>query len=196
MAEVGSMYRAQYSTRPRRPDDSRHRGQSGAPSWLVPAMTEIDMSIFAPREHIERDPYNGMTKEEHEEYEAKKRLLRSRQREVRKIAANPATPNRDTWHCGLCMTVFKPGQEIWLIYEPKFRYFTARCSTCHADHYLPNRPNMMQCSPVRDVVQVPECREGDEGGCCRECGENFNPSGDGWDGLCPTCADRAEEELD
>ena len=31
---------------------------------------------------------------------------------------------------------------------------------------------------------------------CRECGEPYEEGGDGWDGLCPSCADRASIILD
>jgi len=31
---------------------------------------------------------------------------------------------------------------------------------------------------------------------CRECGEPYEEGGDGWDGLCPSCADRASMILD
>lgn len=28
---------------------------------------------------------------------------------------------------------------------------------------------------------------------CRECGAKYDPYGDGYDGMCPSCADMAEE---
>lgn len=28
---------------------------------------------------------------------------------------------------------------------------------------------------------------------CRLCKQRFDPNGDGWDGMCPMCADKAEE---
>lgn len=38
--------------------------------------------------------------------------------------------------------------------------------------------------------------EHDENEHCRECGDTYPQGGDGWDGLCPDCADKAEAKED
>lgn len=37
--------------------------------------------------------------------------------------------------------------------------------------------------------------EDEDEGTCRTCGESYNPYGDGYDGECPSCADKTDQDL-
>jgi len=45
-----------------------------------------------------------------------------------------------------------------------------------------------------DKVYEMHAPEEDEN-ACRDCGEHYDDGGDGYDGLCPSCADKAESEV-
>lgn len=51
-------------------------------------------------------------------------------------------------------------------------------------------------TPELAQVDVDEHNDDDE--TCRDCGAQYPQAGDGWDGLCPACADKKaiEEDVD
>ncbi|MGV1754754.1 hypothetical protein [Agrobacterium sp. CG674] len=59
------------------------------------------------------------------------------------------------------------------------------CDECDGEFTLDRRG-----SPECDVCDECFAKEDDEDGCS-ECGESLDDAGDGWDGMCPSCADNA-----
>lgn len=46
---------------------------------------------------------------------------------------------------------------------------------------------------IKRLVSPPPCAGSDDD-VCRCCGDPYSSGGDGYDGMCPTCADKAEKE--
>jgi hypothetical protein len=48
---------------------------------------------------------------------------------------------------------------------------------------------------TKTVVACPRCKSRSPDDNCRTCGEHYCPGGDGFDGECPSCADKTDAQL-
>jgi hypothetical protein len=56
------------------------------------------------------------------------------------------------------------------------------------------RERRSSCNEVLEQGRIGKCDDCAADGKCRICGEEYPDGGDGYDGMCPSCADKAVEE--
>ena len=111
------------------------------------------LSVFAPTSPPKpKDPYNGFGEDEYGRREAEKKAIRQRQRAMKALAADPQTPNWETWHCVRCFRAIGEGESFYLHYLPEMQFAIMKCAGCHDEMEMPDVAPFRQSVLVREVL--------------------------------------------
>lgn len=116
-------------------------------------MTDVElMEVFRPTsDAIERVPFKGFTEQRMHEREDELRAMKARHREIRRLAANPDTPNRAVWNCLGCHRTFSRGEPFWFTYSVDRMVGEMKCQECHSKTPTERAP-IVQATLVREVL--------------------------------------------
>ena len=111
------------------------------------------LSVFAPTSPPKpKDPYNGFDKATYEAREVEKKAIRKRQRANKALAADPQTPNRETWCCCRCFTPIVQGEPFYMHYDAGIMFATMKCQDCHEAMATTDPAPFRQATMIREVL--------------------------------------------